>query len=117
RRYSHAPEKRPQRNFNAVAELRDHSFLVQRNHFYPLVRKILGQEAAPRGENIQRVRNRQTNFLNSDLQHVARLSPFDVDWSGQHMRRWAAILQLIDNFAIRWLDPVRPKPRRFKTFA
>ena len=97
-----------QRNLDAVGKLRDHALLIQRNRFHALIGKILRQKTAPRSECIQRVRNRQANFLYADFQNVAGFGAFDVNRPGQHVCSRAMIFHLFVNFSPRGLDTFRP---------
>lgn len=92
RRDTHTSEKRAQGNFNIFRELGNHSFPVQPKHPHPHEREILWQHAHSGKENIQGIGQCEFDLLDPYLGNVARLSPFDIDRTGENVRARPAIV-------------------------
>src|SRR6267143_1337800 len=85
RRHADASKEGRQGNFDSRAKTRDPALLIQRDNFRFSIRKIVRQETEARPEAVVGVRNREPNSQNSDLEDIARLGAFNVNWPGQDM--------------------------------
>ena len=74
---SHAAKKWMQRNLDSRPEFGDHAFTVERNDFYARVGKIIGQEARAKAKAVVGISNGEIDFLNADLEGIARLCTLD----------------------------------------